>query len=77
MPDFGIGEAFLFAAAEGAGTIGATDQQRGRLNLIRHLLDSIPYKKVEVDLPEIPKAAPRPKGAQEGFSMGQTIPSHY
>ena len=32
-----------------------------RLNLIRHLLDNIPYKKVEIDLPKIHKAQPRPK----------------
>ena len=34
----------------------ADDKRRARLNLIRHLLDQIPYRKVEVDLPKIPKA---------------------
>ena len=29
-------------------------RRRPRLNLIRHLLDSIPYKKVDVDLAEDP-----------------------
>jgi hypothetical protein len=37
----------------------------------------LPYKKVDMDLPKIPKAQPRPKGATEGLSAGQTIPSHY
>ena len=45
--------------------VPADDKRRARLNLIRHLLDSIPYKKVNIDLPKIPKAQPRPKGATE------------
>ena len=57
--------------------VPADDQRRSRLNLIRHLLDSIPYKKVHIDLPEVPKAQPRPKGATESLGMGQPIPSHY
>ena len=57
--------------------VPADDQRRSRLNLIRHLLDSIPYKKVHIDLPEIPKAQPRPKGATESLGVGQPIPSHY
>jgi polyphosphate kinase 2 len=57
--------------------VPADDKRRARLNLIRHLLDSIPYKKVKVDLPKIPKTQPRPKGAAEGLGAGQPIPSHY
>ena len=57
--------------------VPADDKRRARLNLIRHLLDSIPYKKVKVDLPKIPKTQPRPKGATEGLGAGQPIPSHY
>jgi hypothetical protein len=52
-------------------------KRRARLNLIRHLLDSVPYKKVDINLPKVPKAQPRPKGAAEGLSAGQPIPSHY
>jgi polyphosphate kinase 2 len=55
--------------------VPADDKRRARLNLIRHLLDSIPYKKVKVDLPKIPKAQPRPNGATVGLGAGQTIPS--
>ena len=33
--------------------------------LIRHLLDSIPYKKVDMELPKVPKPEPRPKGVTE------------
>jgi len=53
----------------------ADDKRRARLNLIRHLLDSIPYKKVDIDLPKSPKAPPRPMNTTEG--LGQPIPSHY
>jgi hypothetical protein len=57
--------------------VPADDKRRARLNLIRHLLDSIPYKKVDVELPKIPKAQPRPKDAADGLRAGQLIPSHY
>jgi len=57
--------------------VPADDKRRARLNLIRHLLHSIPYKKVDDDLPKIPKARPRPQGIPEGLAAGQPIPSHY
>ncbi len=57
--------------------VPADDKRRARLNLIRHLLDSVPYKKVKVDLPKIPKTQPRPKDAIEGLRAGQPIPNHY
>jgi len=57
--------------------VPADDKRRARLNLIRHLLDSIPYKKVGMDLPKIPKAQPRPKGATEGLGAGEPIPRYY
>ncbi len=57
--------------------VPADDKRRARLNLIRHLLDSIPYKKVDIDLPKIPKAQQRPKNAAAGLSAGKPIPSHY
>jgi polyphosphate kinase len=43
--------------------VPADDRRRARLNLIRHMLSSIPYHQVPVDLPKVPKAEPRPKGA--------------
>jgi polyphosphate kinase 2 len=57
--------------------VPADDKRRARLNLIRHLLDSVPYKKVNVDLPKIPETQKRPKGASEGLSAGRPIPNHY
>jgi polyphosphate kinase len=57
--------------------VPADNKRRARLNLIRHLLESIPYKKVDIDLPKIPRAQRRPKDATEGLNAGQPIPSHY
>jgi polyphosphate kinase 2 (PPK2 family) len=57
--------------------VPADDKRRARLNLIRHLLDSIPYKKVKLELPKIPKAHSRPKGAVGRLIAGEPIPSHY
>jgi len=57
--------------------VPADDKRRARLNLIRHLLDSIPYKKVHADLPKIPKSQLRPKGATEALGPGVPIPNYY
>ncbi|MGA9193911.1 MAG: polyphosphate kinase 2 [Pseudolabrys sp.] len=57
--------------------VPADNKRRARLNLIQHLLDSVPYKKVKVDLPKIPETQTRPKGATEGLSAGRPIPNHY
>src|SRR5215469_94313 len=38
--------------------VPADDKRRARLNLIRHLLDSIPYKQVDI---ELPKKTPKPQ----------------
>ena len=60
--------------------VSADDKRRARLNLIRHLLDSIPYKKVDIELPKkVPKSQQRPKGmtASEGLSAGEPIPNYY
>jgi Polyphosphate kinase 2 (PPK2) len=54
--------------------VPADDKRRARLNLIRHLLGSIPYKKVHMDLPTVPESQPRPKGATEGLGAGEPIP---
>jgi hypothetical protein len=57
--------------------VPADDKRRARLNLIRHLLDSISYKKVDIDLPKIPKTQAQPKGATEDLGAGEPIPSRY
>ncbi len=56
--------------------VPADDKRRARLNLIQHLLNSIPYKKIKIELPKIPKAQARPKGATERLG-GQLITSRY
>ncbi len=57
--------------------VPADDKRRARLNLIQHLLSSIPYKEVKIDLPKIPKAQPRPKGAIESLGAGELIRNRY
>jgi polyphosphate kinase len=57
--------------------VPADDKRRARLNLISHMLSKIPYKKVHVDLPKIPRAAPRPKGVEERVQAGQVVPNRY
>ena len=57
--------------------VPADNKRRARLNLIRHLLDSIPYKKVDVELPRIPKPQRRPKDATEGLTAGLSIAGKY
>src|SRR3984957_2722625 len=57
--------------------VPADNKRRARLKLIRLFLDSIPYKKVDIVLPKIPRAQRRPKVATEGLSAGEPIPSHY
>jgi polyphosphate kinase len=57
--------------------VPADDKRRARLNLIRHLLDTIPYRKIDIDLPKIPKSQPRPKSATEGLGAGEPIPRYY
>ena len=57
--------------------VPADDKRRARLNLIRHLLDSIPYRKVKTDLPKMPKAQRQPKGAIGELGAGELIPNQY
>ncbi|MFL5332221.1 MAG: polyphosphate kinase 2 [Geminicoccaceae bacterium] len=57
--------------------VPADDKRRARLNLIHHLLDQIPYRKVDVDLPKIPKAQPQPKGVEGGLLSAHTVPDRY
>ena len=57
--------------------VPADDKRRARLNLIRHLLDSIPYEKVKPELPKMPKTQPQPKGMTNALGVGQVIPAHY
>ena len=57
--------------------VPADDKRRARLNLISHMLDHIPYRRVEVDLPKIPKAQSRPKGVDAGRGGSHNVPNRY
>ena len=55
----------------------ADDKRRARLNLISHMLSQIPYLKVPVDLPKIPKAQPRPMDVNDSLPVGQVVAKRY
>ena len=57
--------------------VPADDKRRARLNLISHMLDQIPYRKVEVDLPKIPKSQSRPKGIEDGLRAMHVVPARF
>lgn len=57
--------------------VPADDKRRARLNLIRHMLDHIPYQEVEVDLPKIPKAQPRPEDVKNGVRAAHVVAGRY
>ncbi|WP_150117855.1 polyphosphate kinase 2 [Microvirga vignae] len=57
--------------------VPSDDKRRARLNLIAHMLSAIPYKKVKVELPKVPKAEPRPKGAEDGLPTSHIVPARY
>ena len=57
--------------------VPSDDKRRARLNLISHMLSMIPYKKVKADLPRVPKAEPRPKGAEDGLPSANIVPAQY
>ena len=57
--------------------VPSDDKRRARLNLIAHMLSKIPYEKVKVDLPKIPKARSRPKGAKEGLLADNIVLQGY
>ena len=57
--------------------VPADDKRRARLNLIRHMLDQIPYRKTPVDLPKLPKAQAKPKNVEAGLSAVHVVPNRY
>jgi polyphosphate kinase 2 len=57
--------------------VPADQKRRARLNLIHHLLDHIPYKSVDPDLPKIPKARPRPDGIEDGLQASHVVPNRF
>lgn len=57
--------------------VPSDDKRRARLNLIAHMLSQIPYEKVRIDLPRIPKPEPRTKGAKDGLPATNILPARY
>lgn len=57
--------------------VRSDDKRRARLNLIAHMLDAIPYEKIKVDLPKVPKAEPKPKGLEDELPVKNIVPLRY
>jgi polyphosphate kinase 2 len=57
--------------------VPSDDKRRARLNLISHMLTQIPYEKIMVELPKVPKAEPRPKGVEDGLPREHVVPARY
>jgi polyphosphate kinase 2 len=57
--------------------VPSDDKRRARLNLIAHMLSQIPYKKIKADMPKIPKADPKPKGASNDLRAANIVPARY
>jgi hypothetical protein len=56
--------------------VPADDKRRARLNLIHHMLEQIPYEKVKVDLPKMPKAQERPKDMDDALPILSVVPNY-
>jgi polyphosphate kinase 2 len=57
--------------------VPSDDKRRARLNLISHMLSKIPYEKVRVKLPSVPKPEPRPTSAEDGLFAGSVVSARY
>lgn len=57
--------------------VPSDDKRRARLNLIAHMLSTIPYKKIKIDMPKVPKAEPKPGGVKAGLPATNIVPSRY
>jgi polyphosphate kinase 2 len=57
--------------------VPADDKRRARLNLIHHMLDQIPYRMVEPDLPKLPRTQPRPKTLRPGLKAKHIVENRY
>src|SRR5918994_8009635 len=55
--------------------VPSDDKRRARLNLIAHMLSKIPYEKVRVEMPKVPKAEPRHKGVEDGLPAANIVPT--
>ena len=57
--------------------VPADDKRRARLNLIHHMLDRIPYRKVAPVLPKLPRVTRRPKNVTPGLTARHIVENRY
>ncbi len=54
--------------------IDSSDKKRARINAITHLLDSIPYKRVKFQRPDLGKRQQKPKGISAELPFRNVVP---
>jgi polyphosphate kinase 2 len=57
--------------------VKSDDKRRARLNCIAHLIDTIPYEKVKVEMPKLPKRKEREKGQPKTIGYKNIVPNRY
>jgi hypothetical protein len=57
--------------------VRADDKKRARLNCIAHLLSVVPYKKLPVEKPKLPKPLKKPAGVPDKPMYSHIVPEIY
>jgi polyphosphate kinase 2 len=57
--------------------VKSDDKRRARLNCIAHLIDTIPYEKVKVEMPKLPPRKEREKKHPKTIGYKNVVPSRY
>jgi polyphosphate kinase 2 len=57
--------------------VSADDKKRARLNCIAHMLQSIPYRKIRVNMPELPKRKRRTANIPDQPAFKRYVPEAY
>jgi hypothetical protein len=54
--------------------VPSDDKKRARINVISHILSSIPYKHVPFEKPKLGKRQTRPKDFEADIEVPRTVP---
>jgi polyphosphate kinase len=55
--------------------VGSNDKKAARINCLTHLLQQIPYEKVEFEAPKLGKRQKRPAGCEPDRTARNLVPS--
>jgi hypothetical protein len=57
--------------------VKSDDKRRARLNCIAHLIDTIPWEKVKVEMPKLPPRKEREKKQPKTIGYKNVVPNRY